>query len=81
MRLIHHQLQRPLILQPHGDWHHRSLMYLPRWRYPLVGYPVGLLLVALSLAIGLIERVCSFLSRFQGSCFCLSSFWWLSAGG
>ena len=55
MRLIHHQLQWPLTLRSIGDWHHRSLMYLPRWRYPLVGYPIGLLLVGLSLVIGLIE--------------------------
>ena len=55
MRLIQHQLQQPLTLQPLADWHHRSLMYLPRWRYPLVGYPVGLLLVGLCLVIGLIE--------------------------
>lgn len=35
--------------------HTQSITQLPRWRHPLFGYLVGLLLVSLGLALGLIE--------------------------
>ena len=37
-------------------WHTPSVAPLPRWRQPLVGYLVGLLLVGLGLGVGLVER-------------------------
>ncbi len=37
-------------------WHTPSVAQLPRWRHPLVGYLVGLLLVGLGLGVGLVER-------------------------
>ena len=66
MRLVHHQPRWFLSLQRLAGWHHRSLAYLPRWRHPLVGYPVGLLLVALSLAIGVVEARLLFPFSFPG---------------
>src|SRR5438128_12601219 len=33
-----------------------AVAQLPRWRHPLVGYLVGLLLVGLGLGVGLVER-------------------------
>jgi PAS domain S-box-containing protein len=66
MRLAHHQPGWPLPLQRLAGWHQRSLAYVPRWRHPLVGYPVGLLLVGLSLAIGLVEARLLFPFSFPG---------------
>ena len=37
------------------DWHTNAVTQLPRWRHPLVGYLVGLLLVALGLVVGVVE--------------------------
>jgi PAS domain S-box-containing protein len=37
-------------------WHTPSVAPLPRWRHPLAGYLVGLLLVGLGLGVGLVER-------------------------
>lgn len=37
------------------DWHTNAVAQLPRWRHPLVGYLVGLLLVALGLGVGVVE--------------------------
>ena len=37
------------------DWHTNAVTQLPRWRHPLVGYLVGLLLVALGLGVGVVE--------------------------
>ena len=36
-------------------WHTNAVAQLPRWRHPLVGYLVGLLLVALGLGVGVVE--------------------------
>jgi signal transduction histidine kinase/PAS domain-containing protein len=36
-------------------WHTNPVAQLPRWRHPLVGYLVGLLLVGLGLSVGLVE--------------------------
>ncbi|MEO8971145.1 MAG: ATP-binding protein [Ktedonobacteraceae bacterium] len=36
-------------------WHTSSVVQLPRWRHPLVGYLVGLLLVGLGLGVGVVE--------------------------
>jgi signal transduction histidine kinase len=37
------------------EWHTNAVTQLPRWRHPLVGYLVGLLLVALGLVVGVVE--------------------------
>lgn len=66
MRLIHHQPRWLLSLQRLAGGHQRSLAYLPRWRHPLAGYLVGLLLVSLSLAIGLVEARLLFPFSFPG---------------
>lgn len=66
MRLTHHQPRWFLLLQRLAGLHQPSLAYLPRWRYPLFGYPVGLLLVSLSLAIGLVEARLLFPFSFPG---------------
>ena len=66
MRLAHHQPRWFMSLQRLAGWHQRSLAYIPRWRHPLVGYPVGLLLVGLSLAIGLVEARLLFPFSFPG---------------
>jgi PAS domain S-box-containing protein len=66
MRLDHHQPRWFLSLQRLAGWHQRSLAYLPRWRHPLVGYPVGLLLVGLSLAVSLVEARLLFPFSFPG---------------
>ncbi len=36
-------------------WHTHAVAQLPRWRHPLIGYLVGLLLVSLGLFVGLVE--------------------------
>ena len=36
-------------------WHTNGVAQLPRWRHPLVGYLVGLLLVGLGLGVGVVE--------------------------
>jgi uncharacterized membrane protein len=36
-------------------WHTTPVAQLPRWRHPLVGYLVGLLLVGLGLGLGVVE--------------------------
>ena len=36
--------------------HKHAVAQLPRWRHPLVGYLVGLLLVGLGLGVGIVER-------------------------
>jgi len=36
--------------------HTHAVAQLPRWRHPLVGYLVGLLLVGLGLGVGMVER-------------------------
>src|SRR5713101_7747265 len=36
--------------------HTHAVAQLPRWRHPLVGYLVGLLLVGLCLGVGMVER-------------------------
>lgn len=36
-------------------WHTSSVAQLPRWRHPLVGYLVGLLLVGLGFGVGVVE--------------------------
>src|SRR5947209_2000754 len=36
-------------------WHTHPAAQLPRWRHPLVGYLVGLSLVALGLGVGVVE--------------------------
>src|SRR2546425_15212 len=36
-------------------WHTNAVAQLPRWRHPLVGYLVGLSLVALGLGVGVVE--------------------------
>lgn len=66
MRLTHRQPRWYLPLQRMASWHQHSLAYLPRWRHPLVGYPTGLLLVGLSLAIGLVEARLLFPFLFPG---------------
>lgn len=66
MRLAHHQPRWFMSLQHLVGWHQRSLAYVPRWRHPLIGYPVGLLLVGLSLAIGLVEARLLFPFSFPG---------------
>jgi PAS domain S-box-containing protein len=53
---MHHvQVRLHTYLQRLGDQYTRSVAQLPRWRHPLVGYLVGLLLVGLGLAMGLVE--------------------------
>ncbi len=42
-------------LQRLVTWHINSVAQLPRWRHPLVGYVVGLLLVGLGLGVGAVE--------------------------
>lgn len=37
------------------DAHTRAVVQLPRWRHPLIGYLVGLLLIGLGLGMGLVE--------------------------
>src|SRR5260370_32979743 len=36
-------------------WHIYHMVQLPRWRHPIVGYILNVLLVGLSLFIGLVE--------------------------
>ncbi|MFL5663878.1 MAG: DUF4118 domain-containing protein, partial [Ktedonobacteraceae bacterium] len=42
-------------LQRLVTWHANSVAQLPRWRHPLLGYLLGLLLVGLALAVGAVE--------------------------
>lgn len=42
-------------LQRLVTWHTDSVAQLPRWRHPLLGYLIGLLLVGLALAVGAVE--------------------------
>ena len=42
-------------LQQLVTWHTNSVAQLPRWRHPLLGYLIGLLLMGLALAVGLVE--------------------------
>ncbi|MFL5691700.1 MAG: ATP-binding protein [Ktedonobacteraceae bacterium] len=42
-------------LQRLVTWHANSVAQLPRWRHPLLGYLLGLLLVGLALAVGVVE--------------------------
>src|SRR5258708_27052533 len=42
-------------LQRLVTWHTNSVAQLPRWRHPLVGYVVGLMLVGLGLGVGVAE--------------------------
>src|SRR5258708_14692450 len=37
-------------------WHTYHMVQLPRWRHPIVGYILNVLLVGLSLLVGLVER-------------------------
>ena len=37
-------------------WHTYHMVQLPRWRHPIVGYILSVLLVGLSLLVGLVER-------------------------
>ncbi len=53
-------------LQHFSAWHTRAAAQLPRWRHPLVGYIVGLLLVASGLSIGLVETQVQFPFSFPG---------------
>lgn len=53
-------------LQRFSLWHTSASAHLPRWRHPLVGYPVSLLLVALGLSIGLVETHLLFPFSFPG---------------
>src|SRR5258706_7379122 len=53
-------------LQHFSAWHTRPVAQLPRWRHPLVGYLVSLLLVALGLSIGLVETQVLFPFSFPG---------------
>src|SRR5437764_8923582 len=50
-----HQKRLRAYLQQLVTWHINSVTQLPRWRHPLIGYLIGFLLVALGLAIGLVE--------------------------
>jgi len=64
---MHHvQVRLRTYLQRLGDQHTRSVAQLPRWRHPLVGYLVGLLLVGLGLAMGLVETQLLSPFSFQG---------------
>ncbi len=47
-------------------WQTNASAHLPRWRHPLVGYPVSLLLVAFGLSIGLVETHLLFPFSFPG---------------
>ncbi len=53
-------------LQDLSIWHTYPAAQLPRWRHPLVGYLVGLLLVVFGLAIGLVETQVLFPFSFPG---------------
>ncbi len=53
-------------LHSFSTWHMGAAAHLPRWRHPLVGYLVGLLLVALGLSIGLVETQVLFPFSFPG---------------
>jgi PAS domain S-box-containing protein len=59
-RLFHTRLQQLII------WHRDSVALLPRWRHPLIGYLISLLLVGLGLGVGLVETQLLFPFSFPG---------------